>query len=238
MHSNQQMNTIEEIKSQLARRAVILTTGGFKPTNSDSESWIGRVYLYNEDEDVPRDNNGNIMIPLFQLCMNSLPFIPETLVDIKALTVFISEDIPVNLTPNGENWVIREYRKTDSLVVKEFLNKESILKAFPLKPEIINEDYPVWDGGGMNDEIADKILKLEKSGEIKSYYDIAENIYAHKVGGYPSFCQPGIEPGEDFQFVFQIVTDEKANLNIIDNGTIFFFKNFKTGEWKYYCDFY
>ena len=194
--------------------------------------------MYKEGEEIPKDSKGNLMFPLFQLCIDNIENIPEILSDTKVMTVFISKELPVDLTPNGENWLIREYKKTDTLVLKELANNSSPIKAFPLKPEIVKEDYPIWDGGGLSAEMSEKILELENSGIIDDYYDIAENHYGHKLGGYPSFCQPGTYFGDDFEFVFQIASDEKANLNIIDSGTIFLAKNSKTGEWKYYCDFY
>jgi uncharacterized protein YwqG len=112
------------------------------------------------------------------------------------------------------------------------------LKPFPLIPQNIQDDYPVWDGGGLTSEMEDEILKLEKSGIIEDYYDITENQYGHKLGGYPSFCQPGVHFGDNFEFVFQIASDDKVKLNIVDSGTMFFAKNSKTGEWVFYCDFY
>ena len=144
----------------------------------------------------------------------------------------------MGLTSNGENWVIREYEDSGSLTIKNLINKDFGLKPFPLRPQIIEEDYPVWDRGGMPDEIAKEISALEDSGAIDDYYDIAENHYGHKIGGYPSFCQPGVEFGDDFEFVIQIASDEKTHLNIVDRGTIFLAKSLKTGGWKYYCDFF
>ena len=232
------MNSIEDIKKEIVKKAVVLKTGGFKPTNSISESWIGKVYLYKENEEIPTDTNGELMIPLFQLSFENLPLIPDIFCDTKALTVFISSDMPIDFCSNGENWCIREYNKTDNLVIKKLTNPNSFLKAFPLQAEIINEDYPVWDGGGLSYEKECEIIELEKVGIIESYYDIANNNYGHKIEGYPSFCQPGIDFGEDFQFTLQIASDQKANLNIVDGGTIFLAKNNQTGEWKYYCDFY
>lgn len=52
------MKRINEIKKMLAKKATIFTSGGFKPTYSDTESWIGRVYLYKEDETIPVNSNG------------------------------------------------------------------------------------------------------------------------------------------------------------------------------------
>ena len=232
------MNEIKNIKKQIVRKATEFITGGFKPTNSISESWIGKVYLFKEDEEIPKDNEGNLMLPLFQLCLDNIENIPETLSETKVLTVFIADDLPMDLTENGDNWLIREYKKSDSLTIKELTNPKTYIKPFPLTPKIIEEDYPVWDGGGLTSEMEDKILELENSGVIDDYYDITENQYGHKLGGYPSFCQSGVDFGDDYEFVFQIASDEKAHFNVVDSGTIFLAKNSKTGEWKFYCDFY
>lgn len=232
------MTNVELIKNKLAKKATTFITGGFKPTNSIFESWIGCVYLYAEDEEIPKDTNCNLMLPLMQLCFENLPFVPSALSDTKVITVFIAANLPVDLCENGNNWLIREYKNTDDLVVKDLTNELSYLKAFPLQPQIITEDYPVWDGGGIPEEIEDRIIELEDSGEIEDYYDIVENNYGHKIGGYPTFCQSGVSFGDDFEFLIQISSDEKANLNIVDSGTIFLAKKSKTNEWKYYCDFY
>lgn len=232
------MDEIENIKKHIVKKATVFQTGGFKPTNSISESWIGKVYLFKDNEEIPLDKNGNKMIPLIQVNLNHVSIKPKSISNSKIITVFISKDFPVELSLNNENWLIREYENEDDLKIKEFEIKNSFVKPFPLKPLKLIEDYPVWDGGGLSDEMKDKILELENTGVIEDYYDITENQYGHKIGGYPSFCQPGIDFGSDYEFVLQIASDEKANLNIVDGGTIFLAKNIKTQQWKYYCDFY
>ncbi|MFG4001532.1 DUF1963 domain-containing protein [Flavobacterium aquidurense] len=230
------MNEVE-IKLMLAKKATEFISGGFKPINSISESWIGRVYLYHENEEIPLDNDGELMLPLFQLCLNQLPFVPKILEESKIITVFISKKFPMDLTPNGNNWVLREYKSSDNIVVKDLKNDTSFIKPFPLLNRLIEEDYPVWEDPEIPDELSNKINQLEDSGVIDSYYDIIKNNYGHKIGGYATYCQSGIDFGEDFEFVFQIASDEKANLNIIDSGNIYLAKNRMTGDWVYYCDF-
>lgn len=232
------MDKIEIIKSQIAKKASIFQTGGFKPTNSISESWIGKVFLFKKEEEIPLDKNGKQMIPLIQLNLRNVLNKPNAISDTKVITIFIAQDLPVELTLNGEDWLIREYSHEDELVIKNIKVEGNFIKPYPLKPKEIEEDYPVWDGGGLSDEMEDKILALEESGAIENYYDITENHYGHKIGGYPSFCQPGIDFGTDYEFILQIASDEKARLNIVDGGTIFLAKNSKTKQWKYYCDFY
>ena len=56
-------------------------------------------------------------------------------------------------------------------------------------------------------------------------------------GGYPAYIQPG-GCSEDYDFAFQISSDEKALFNFVDNGRIYFFYNKETHDWKVYYDFY
>jgi len=112
----------------------------------------------------------------------------------------------------------------------------STIKAFPSKYELIKEDYPLWDTEDIGDVI-DEVLTLEESGEIESYYDIIEHEYSHKIGGYPSFCQSGIDFGEDYHFIFQISSDSKLNFEVCDGGSLMFAKNSKTNQWVMYYDF-
>ena len=231
------MEEIENIKRQIVRSATEFIISDFNPSNSFSKSWIGKVYLYKNDEEIPKDSNGVLMIPLMQLNLENL-VLPEIISDSKVITVFVSEELPMDLIENGQNWLLREYKKSDSLTIKKLTHPKTKIKSFPLKTLYIDEDYPVWDGGDLTSEIEDKIIELENSGIIEDYHDVTENYYGHKLGGYPSFCQPGIDFGNDFEFIFQIASDDKANLNFVDSGTLFFAKNRKTGEWRYYCDFY
>ncbi|GAA3772554.1 DUF1963 domain-containing protein [Flavobacterium ginsengiterrae] len=232
------MDEIEKIKSELVKKATGFKFGGFKPTNSISESWIGRVYLYLENEEIPLDNQGRQMFPLFQIYLKNLPFIPEILKETELITAFISQDFPMDLNKNGNNWILREYSDISQIVIKDLKNENSYIKPFPLSHHLIEKDYPVWEDQEISEDITDRINEMEDSGIIESYYDVVENHYEHKIGGYAAYCQSGINFGEDYEFVIQIASDEKAHLNIVDSGKFYFAKNRKTGEWLYYIDFY
>ena len=229
---------VDEIKKYLAKPATQFLVGGFRPTNQIDESWIAKVSLYKESEVLPLDQHGKPMIPLAQFYLPSFPYIPPAVKETKVLTVFMPEELPEVLDPISADWLIREYRSTDDLVVKDIKHPDSELKAFPLRPEFLEKDYPLWDTPDIPSDVEDAILELEDEGEIESYYDIIEHSYTHKFGGYPSFCQPGIDFGDGFEFVFQISSDEKIGLNVVDSGSFLFAKNSKTNEWKLYFDFY
>ncbi len=234
---------IETIRKIITKPVTKFSTGGFRPTNSIEESWIGKVTAFLEDEEIPRDEKGNLMIPLCQLYLPNLPFVHENVKETKLISAFVSNDFFDPLETMGKNWVIREYTDLDKIKIKAFPAQEHFLKPFPLKPEFVERDYPLWDGGGLSREMEEEVLKLEKAGVIECYYDIADHVYEHKIGGYPSFCQSGIYDYDDgfgagFEFVFQISSDNKAQLNVVDSGSFMFAKNKTTGEWNIYYDFY
>lgn len=229
---------IQQIKQRLARPAVKFMAGGFRPLGTDEESWLGNVFLFRPDEGVPTNQAGQPLLPYAQFYLPALPFNSPLLAGVRVLTVFISDPFPEDFEPMGNNWVIREYGPDDVLVRKALPVPGTFLKPFPLKAEAVPEDFPLWDGGGVPADLEQAILTLERAGEIQSYYDLITHTYEHKIGGYPSFCQPGVDPGEGFEFVFQISSDPKINLNVIDSGSLMFWKHNQTGEWALYYDFY
>ncbi|SEI17871.1 protein of unknown function [Pseudomonas asplenii] len=228
---------IEEIKLRLVRPATKFVAGGFRPTHEHDESWLGKVFLFRPDEAIPLNAAGEQMLPYAQFHLPSLPYTCPALADVRVLTLFISREFPEPFEPMGGNWLIREYGDADVLVNKSLSVADSPLKAFPLKAELM-DDFPLWDGGGVPEALEDEILDLERAGTIESYYDLITHVYEHKIGGYPSFCQSGVEPEEGFEFVFQISSDAKIHLNVVDNGSLMFWKNTATGEWQLYYDFY
>lgn len=229
---------IQKIKQQLARPAVKFSAGGFRPTGTDEECWLGNVFLFRPEEEVPTSPAGQPLFPYAQFYLPSLPFNSPLLAGIRVLTVFVSDPLPEQFESMGDNWVIREYGPNDVLVRKALTVEGAFLKAFPLRAEMVLEDFPLWDGGGIPMGLEQEISKLEREGAIDSYYDLITHTYEHKIGGYPSFCQSGVDPGEGFEFVFQISSDAKINLNVIDNGSLMFWKHVETGEWALYYDYY
>ncbi|WP_223435290.1 MULTISPECIES: DUF1963 domain-containing protein [unclassified Pseudomonas] len=229
---------IQEIKRRLARPATKFIAGGFRPTHTDDESWLGNVFLFRPDECVPRNDAGAELHPFAQFHLTSLPFNSPALDGVRVLTLFVSSPLPEALDPMGNNWLIREYGFDDVLVRKELPVAGSYLKPFPLLAERVAEDFPLWDGGGAPADLEEEICSLQRTGEIESYSDLVTHTYEHKIGGYPSFCQSGVDLGDDFEFVFQISSDTKINLNVVDCGSLMFWKSKSTGEWVLYYDFY
>lgn len=260
-------NKITDIQNKLAKPVSEFQTGGFRPTGERTEHWIGRVFLCRPDEAKPiTDNDGKPLYPLAQFYLPALPFVPEKLRHVTWLTVFMGEEFPsiegeygiekidengeaywemhCELGKNGKGWLIREYTADDELVEYEYEQSESP-EPFPLKATFKPQDFPLWDGGGMSYEMAKEIHQFDNfddkdNADKLNYYDDivgGNHSHAHKFGGYPSFCQSGVDFGEGFEFMFQISSDEKACFNVIDGGSLMFARN-DEGEWLLYYDFY
>lgn len=224
---------ITQIKDALFKQATIFKTGGFRPTEELGESWIGKV-LWGIHGDIPSDYD-----PICTLFLNDLPYLPKELKSYQLITIYMNFDVFNNL--NNDNLVsyfrINCFTNLDEI---QKINEQSTkIKPFPLKPVFIENDTPVWDSDDIDPKIQDEILRLEFEDSIEYYDDIVENIYSmHKFGGYPSFTQSGISFGEDYPFAFQISSDNKAQFNIVDNGSFYFFYNQEKHDWIVYCDFY
>lgn len=226
---------IVQIKNALFKQATIFQTGGFRPTEELGESWIGKVLWGREGETVPSNFE-----PICTIFLDNLPYVPKELISYQLITIYMNFDVFNNL--NEDNLVsffkINCYTKLDELQNK---NEQSTkIKPFPLTPLFIDNDTPSWeDSNNIAHEIENEILRLELEEGIEYYEDIVEKLYSnHKVGGYPSFTQGGVSFGEDYPFVFQISSDEKARFNIVDSGSFYFFYNLEKQDWIVYCDFY
>ena len=253
---------IKEIREKIAKTCTEFETKKFDYDDENKISWIGRVFLCkeNEVEERPKDNKGKTMYPVAQFYLANLPYLPETLKKFEYITVFMGEDFPEyneedeGVSKNGDGWILRTYTKDDILFKNEYLRDDNICPdPYPLKSKLINDDFPIWDGGGLDFEIEDEICELEEEydeeldketneEDILDYYnDIATNhSYLHKFGGYPSYCQSGLglEAIKGYHFVFQISSDEVARYNIVDSGSLMFFYNENEDKWVMYYDFY
>lgn len=228
---------LSTLLEQVGRPCTTFEAGGFRPTDAIEESWLGRVSLFLPDEDVPLDKRGKRMMALGQFYLPALPHVPASLSKISMLTVFISPELEGDSDLMQGCFTVREYQEIDRLVSKEPDVSGDGLKQFPLRPQLVGADHPVWDGGGLTPEQEDAFLALEGRKEISNYYDVTAHMYGHKFGGYPSFCQSGVDL-HPYEFVFQVSSDDKIQLNVIDNGNLTFWRHPKLGTWKLYYDFY
>lgn len=226
---------IDELKERLMKKAVVFQTGGFRPTNTIGESWIGAVKWKLPDDTLPKDKDGSDMLPLASIFTGYLEFIPEPISDVKLCNVYISKSYGEHLLDLTGYFHIQTYDSVDGLEVCTWECEG--MKSFPLKPELVEDDCPQWDGG-MDPELEDAVIELEDSEGIDYYEDIhTKNYSTHKVGGYPAYIQAG-DWDKKYEFILQISSDGKAGLNIVDGGSFYFFYSKELNKWDIQCDFY
>ncbi len=226
---------ITQIKHALFKQAIIFQTGGFRPTEEIGESWIGKVLWRKEEEIIPFNYD-----PICTLFLNKLSHVPKELKKYRLITIYMDFDVLNNLRTHNlaSYFKINCYTSVDEL--QKVNQQSSKLKPFLLNPLYVHNDTPSWeDDTSFAPEVEDEIVRLESEEGIEYYEDIVEEIYAtHKIGGYPSFVQSGVSFGEDYPFVFQISSDQKAKFNIVDSGSFYFFYNQEKEDWIVHCDFY
>ncbi|MPQ44949.1 DUF1963 domain-containing protein [Clostridium tarantellae] len=180
------------------------------------------------------------MDPLATIFIEKNDYLPKDLNGIALITIFISDsfyDGNIDFNNFKKYFNIKTYTTTKNLIYCQWDNK--YMKHFPLTEEYVNNDYPLWDDGGIPNNLFEILCEMEDSNDIDYYEDIAEDFYSqHKIGGYPSFRQSGYWFNEEYNYVLQISSDEKANFNIVHNGNFYFYYNSKKNDWKVYCDFY
>ncbi|WP_222430798.1 DUF1963 domain-containing protein [Cohnella terricola] len=215
---------MENLKRKIKRKATLFQIGGYRPSGELTSSIFGKVNLSLPNEEWPYSNN-KPMIPLCQINITQLPYIPELLKDIEMITLFIdSDELPDN-NPNGQKWCLRAYKCIKDLVPILNVPYESNIMVFEMKPSLIEEDYPCWD---------DFVEELNKQNipiteEVNEFYDNhLNNVSGFKVGGWPTTIQSEIYWAPYNQhpvnplFVFQIDSTEKGNWYWGDSGVGYF----------------
>ena len=197
---------VEEIRRRLVRKASVMSLGGFRPPSDPFTTWFGRIRVALPHEIWPTDD-GKPMLPLCQINCAELPYKPDALSDIALISVFITQDELPSDTPNGEGWSLRTYASLDGLVEIEEPKPTTLIKPFPVRWELIEEDYPIWD---------DVDIKVPPEVE-DNYYDLFVNRDGSKVGGWPTLIQseiywaPWNKHPANPAYVFQIDSEEKAH---------------------------
>jgi uncharacterized protein YwqG len=220
---------IEELRKRLARRAIVLEIGGFRPPENPLASWFGRVNVSAPGEAWP-ETDGEPMHALCQINLSEMPFRPPRLDDLEMITVFINSNKLPGRDPNGRNWCLRAYRDLSSLVPLAQQATDSAIKPFPMRPRVEAEDFPCWD------DVAHEVP--EEIGD--RYFDLFENVPGLKLGGWPTLIQSEISwapwnrhPAEP-EYVFQVDSTEKGNWGWGDGGVGYFGRGTTPGhedEW-------
>ncbi|MDP9311762.1 MAG: YwqG family protein [Chloroflexota bacterium] len=212
---------------RLLRPASLAEVGGFRPPPDPVSSWFGGHFVGAHEEQWPT-SRGKLMLPLLQIRIDELPYVPPGLDGIALLNVFIdAEELPVD-TPNGDGWLIRTYPSIDSLhpLIPPLLTGQ--VKTFPVRWTLATREAPqrgdVW-------EILAATGFDQLEHDIELFSERYSRSYGTKVGGWPSYIQG--EPAVTDEFVFQIGSEAKAHWAWGDAGIGYFYRT-RAGEWSLY----
>ena len=218
-------NEVEHLRTQMVRRAIVMQVGGFRPPDDPMSSWFGRVAFGLPSESWPQ-SGGKPMLPLCQLNLTELPFRPPRMDDLDFVAVFLAQDVLPDDQPNGEGWCLRAYPDIRALRPLEAPTVFERPRAFPMRPQVVDSDYPCWED-----------VAVELSEDVADRYDeLFENASGLKLGGWPTLVQSEIfwAPWNEHpavpEYVFQIDSEPKAGWAWADGGVGYFGRGTATGH--------
>jgi len=217
--------TFAEIDRHL-RKASIAQLEDEQPADDPACSWFGKVTMAGKGETWPV-YNGKYLLPLLQVRLKDLPYIPPRLQNEAFLAVFMDPDeLPLDDPRNGQGFLVRTYKTLEELAPLAQPDMDSPVKSFPIRWILAEDEGPNWeDAWNLMDMSAFNKLG---GGEIDLYYNRYHNNEKTKIGGWPCLVQSELPAiGE---FVFQIGSEDKAGWMWGDDGIGYFLLDDK-GQW-------
>ena len=169
-------------------------------------------------------------MPLLQLNLDELVFRPPGSEDIRLLTLFVDSKTYPEDDTNGSTWQVRTYSSTSKLVPLSAPTVDFKVRALPLGPPALVEDYPCFED--LEEEVEDRLWEV-----FKEQHETANGI---KLGGWPSLIQSeifwvpqGKHPAKP-QYVLQIDSMPEAGWHWGHGGCAYIGRGTKKGhqdEW-------
>lgn len=223
------MDTWEELRL-LGKRPVVAQIGGFRPSE-DIKSWFGGNFLFNKNNKWANDSDG-LMLPVLQIYVPEVPNGKAVFGDVELIQVFLNRNnLPNEFhAKNGNGWLLIEHKTIEGLELLKNPQEINMLKTFPIKWMLSeNKDYPCWEEAWEYVDMTD----INQSEELRErFFDELDSYPKTKIGGYAAYIQSPCS--EDYNYIFQISSEEKPNFMVGDNGSIYILKSKKDNEW-YLC---
>lgn len=128
------------------------------------KTFLGYINIAAQGESWPM-YDGRALAPVVQIAVSDLPYVPESLQDIRYLCIFIHPDDPETVIDDMPGLVIRAYGDEDlmPLEMPEYLNRTS-------EPTILDfETYPDYPCDYQYPSIRQYISRNDYRGEAKTY---------------------------------------------------------------------
>tara|TARA_B100001094_G_scaffold117190_1_gene113041 strand:+ start:8221 stop:8928 length:708 start_codon:yes stop_codon:yes gene_type:complete len=228
------MNALKNIKKSVQRDTILMQEGRCNTDLGLFASYFGQVRVSQVTEAWPY-YEGQPMLPLLQINLETFPTKPKGFEDIAFLCVFTRRDqYPVDTT-NKKHWEIRTYKTLDNLVPLTQPTKPHHLQSFTLHPEL-KTDFPCWEEGRVDESALEE--RVEDPDDIfELYQEHFPTLEGIKLGGWPYLVQAEISwdsdsiDNGDIDFLIQIDSTEKGRWCWGYQGIAYLGRCIKTGEW-------
>lgn len=230
---------LEKLIVPLIRAAtkIEVQSASMPPKNAHLLSHFGGQPYFEKGEKWPMTRSGRNMQFIFQVFNEEGLELPQ---EIKLIQFFYDwEEFPWDTTDDG--WLVKIYKELD---VKNIVNiprpaelDESKYCAIKFKPI---KALPDWEGIDAACDKASAVSCALNSEEPWDAYEnavkrlVGEEDYLSQLGGYPKWVQgestPKNKNGEHMKLLFQIDSEENAELMWGDVGLVYVFYDEKSGE--------
>lgn len=233
------MDDLEKLVLPIIRPAtkVVVKESSRPPENSQLLSHFGGQPYFEAGEEWIKSKNGKHMQFIFQIFNTSALELPES---IKLIQFYYDwDEFPWDTDNDG--WYVRVYKelRTDRLVTIEKPTDLESSKYCEIEFQAI-QSLPDWEGIDLYDSNASNLsCVLDEDEPWESYQKtvkklIGEQYYRSQLGGYPKWVQgestPKNKNGENMSLLFQIDSEDNAELMWGDVGLIYVFYDEATGK--------
>jgi uncharacterized protein YwqG len=223
---------LEELLRPLIREATVIVVNDKSTPEGNTQliSHFGGTPYFEHGENWPTTLSGRDMEFIFQIVNNGNIHLPET---IKLVQFFYDfEEYPSQTGDDG--WLIKVYDKIDPEAMVEILSPaETDAPNFCTVQFKKVQSLPDWEGIELYDPRIMKLASVLNEADPWDLYDevvrrlIGEQDYRSQIGGYPKWVQNESTPengnGKLLPLLFQIDSEEKAELMWGDSGLLYFF---------------
>jgi uncharacterized protein YwqG len=218
---------------RIGKIPVIAQIGGFRPDDLLRSSFGGN-FLLKQGSQWPVCDQGP-MLPVIQIMVSEVPNGERLFGEVKCIQVFVSSNrLPITPSKNGDGWLLIEHHSINDLGTVNTPESCNRLKCFQVKWSLADKpDYPCWEEAW---DYLD-LTEINASEELSErFFDEFDRYTQTKIGGYASYIQSPCLG--DFEYVFQIASEDKPKFIVGDSGNIYILKSKTDGEWYLHWDCY
>ena len=233
------MNDLEKLVLPLIRPAtrVILNKPSLPPENSQFLSHFGGQPYFEEGEEWIKSKNGNNMQFIFQIFNTNDLELPKS---IKLVQFFYDWEESAWDTDN-DGWFVKIYKelKTDKVITIDKPTEVENSKYCEVEFQTV-KSLPDWEGIDLYEpKASDLSYVLDEEEPWKNYQKTVEKLtgeqgYQSQLGGYPNWVQgestPKNQSGENMKLLFQIDSEDNADIMWGDVGLIYIFYEEQANE--------